>query len=51
MFGRGRMGGFGYGPGGECICPKCGYVGTHTAGNPCYTMRCPRCGTQMTRAG
>ena len=23
--GRGRMGGYGLGPGGECICPKCGY--------------------------
>jgi len=50
--GRGRQpGGFGLGPGGECICtnPQCKYVVTHQAGVPCYTMKCPKCGSPMIR--
>ena len=27
--GRGRMGGFAAGPGGECVCPACGYAEGH----------------------
>jgi len=46
---QGRMGGFGEGPGGVCVCPQCGYEETHTIGEPCYNLRCPECGAQMER--
>jgi len=48
--GRGRMGGFGLGPGGNCICPACGATTPHQRGVPCFTIDCPKCGTKMTRA-
>ena len=49
--GRGRQpGGFGLGPSGECICPKCGTKVPHQAGIPCYEQRCLKCGTPMTRS-
>ena len=47
--GRGRMGGFGLGPGGFCVCPKCGERVKHVQGTPCNSMKCPKCGTVMTR--
>lgn len=48
--GRGRQpGGFGLGPRGECVCPKCGTKATHSIGQPCNQMSCPSCGTAMTR--
>jgi hypothetical protein len=47
--GRGRMGGRGLGVGGECVCPNCGHRATHQRGTPCYEMRCPKCGSPMTR--
>ena len=47
--GRGRMGGTGRGPGGECACPRCGKKVPHERGLPCYEVRCPKCGTAMTR--
>lgn len=49
--GRGRMGGTrpGAGPGGKCVCPKCGATVSHGAGQPCYQMSCPKCGTRMIR--
>jgi len=37
------------GPGGECVCPRCGHKTPHQAGQPCYQMSCPKCGAQMTR--
>jgi predicted Fe-Mo cluster-binding NifX family protein len=47
----GRMGGpLAAGPGGECVCPSCGEKTPHTAGKPCNQMKCPKCGTSMTRA-
>lgn len=49
--GRGRQpGGFGLGIGGECICPECNTKVSHTRGMPCNTLKCPKCGTLMTRA-
>ncbi|MHA1852542.1 MAG: hypothetical protein ACTSUF_03435 [Candidatus Heimdallarchaeaceae archaeon] len=47
--GSGRMGGFGLGPGGNCVCPSCGFTTPHTTATPCYQMTCPKCGTRMTR--
>ncbi len=47
--GRGRKGGFGLGPSGECVCPNCGTKLTHQRGVPCYKHKCPKCGARMTR--
>jgi predicted DNA-binding protein (UPF0251 family) len=47
--GRGRMGGFAAGPGGSCVCPKCGHKASHQLGAPCYQQKCPKCGSAMTR--
>jgi hypothetical protein len=47
--GGGQRGGFKAGPGGECICPKCGHILPHQQGVPCIQVQCPSCGTSMTR--
>ncbi|OFV66580.1 MAG: hypothetical protein SBU_000547 [Candidatus Syntrophoarchaeum butanivorans] len=47
--GRGRMGGRGLGPGGECKCPSCGTTVPHKRGVPCYEEICPKCGSRMVR--
>jgi hypothetical protein len=48
--GPGRMGGpRAAGPGGECVCPKCGHKVPHQVGKPCYSVNCPNCGTAMLR--
>lgn len=50
-FGRARQaGGFGLGPNGECVCPKCGFRIPHKVGKPCYEEICPKCGSPMIRA-
>ncbi|PIV10186.1 MAG: hypothetical protein COS49_01860 [Candidatus Portnoybacteria bacterium CG03_land_8_20_14_0_80_41_10] len=50
--GRGRQTeGFGLGPDGECLCPKCGTKVPHQRGVPCYEQKCPKCGSLMTRTG
>jgi len=47
--GRGRNAGNlpGSGPGGYCVCPKCNTKVEHETGIPCYSMKCPKCGTPM----
>ena len=48
--GPGRMGGGqAAGPGGYCVCPSCGHKVPHQVGQPCYDVKCPQCGTAMTR--
>ncbi len=47
--GRGRQGGYGLGPGGNCVCPNCGEKAPHARGIPCYEQKCPKCGSPMTR--
>ncbi|MFC1594791.1 hypothetical protein ACFL38_05635 [Candidatus Omnitrophota bacterium] len=44
---RGRAGNAG--PGGHCVCPKCGVRVEHKPGIPCSSMNCPTCGIQMVR--
>lgn len=47
--GRGRMSGSALGPGGICYCSSCGYETSHKIGSPCYKMKCPKCGTSLSR--
>ena len=48
--GRGRMGGpQAAGPGGVCICPKCGHEEPQIRGQPCMNKKCPKCNSLMTR--
>ncbi len=37
------------GPGGFCVCPKCGATVPHERGIPCSQVRCPECSAAMTR--
>jgi len=37
------------GPGGYCVCPKCGYRIEHQRGVPCSTLKCPRCNIFLQR--
>jgi len=39
------------GPGGSCLCPKCGYKAPHQKGTPCQEKKCPECGAKMLREG
>lgn len=45
--GHGQRGGSG--PGGNCVCPACGYKTSHPRGTPCNQIPCPKCGTTMVR--
>jgi len=48
--GGGRMGGqYAAGPGGDCVCPKCGKKVTHALGQPCTQLTCPDCGVTLVR--
>ena len=50
--GRGRMGGpLAGGPGGVCVCTnsQCKHTVSHQAGIACFNMKCPKCGSPMTR--
>ena len=44
-----QPGGTGEGPGGTCVCPKCGYTIKHGLGAACYRLKCPKCGTMLER--
>ena len=37
------------GPGGFCVCPKCGSKVQHERGIPCSQVRCPACHSSMAR--
>ena len=46
----GKMGGpAAAGPGGYCMCPRCGHKEPHQVGLPCLQRQCPKCGTAMVR--
>lgn len=48
--GPGRLGGpKAAGPGGQCVCTKCGHKIAHKAGQPCTEQKCPKCGAQLLR--
>lgn len=51
---RGRFKGkvqksLGRGPGGFCVCSKCGYKIPHQVGIPCSTISCPNCKINLKR--
>lgn len=41
----------GLGPGGRCLCLKCGRTLRHEAGVRCLETKCPACGATMVREG
>lgn len=47
--GKGRNKGGSFGPGGFCICAKCGEKIPHRQGIKCTTLKCPKCGKTMVR--
>jgi len=47
--GRGRNKGGAFGPGGYCVCAKCGNKIPHQRGIKCATLKCPECGHTMIR--
>ncbi len=47
--GKGRNQGGAFGPGGFCVCAKCGEKIPHSRGEKCTTIRCPKCNTPMIR--
>jgi ribosomal protein S26 len=53
--GSGRGGGLGrnkggaFGPGGFCVCARCGEKIPHQQGIKCTSLKCPNCGKTMIR--
>ncbi len=46
---KGRNNGGSLGPGGFCVCAKCGHKIAHSQGVKCTTLRCPVCDKPMIR--
>lgn len=47
--GGGRNKGGAFGPGGYCVCAKCGARVPHQQGIKCTSLKCPECGHTMIR--
>ena len=47
--GQGRNKGGAFGPGGYCVCAKCGEKVPHQQGVKCTDLKCPKCGNTMVR--
>ena len=47
--GQGRNRGGAFGPGGYCVCAKCGEKVPHERGVKCTNLKCPKCGHTMIR--
>lgn len=47
--GKGRNRGGAFGPGGYCVCTKCGKKIPHKQGVKCTTLKCSICGHTMIR--
>ena len=47
--GQGRNKGGAFGPGGFCVCSKCGEKVPHQQGIKCTDVKCPKCGHTMVR--
>ena len=47
--GQGRNNGGAFGPGGFCVCAKCGEKIPHKQGIKCTTIKCPKCGHTLIR--
>jgi hypothetical protein len=47
--GRGRNKGGAFGPGGFCVCPKCGEKAPHQQGVKCTKLKCQKCGHTLVR--
>jgi len=47
--GQGRNKGGACGPGGFCVCIKCGERVSHQQGEKCTSLKCPKCGHTMIR--
>jgi len=46
---KGRNNGGACGPGGFCVCTKCGEKLPHQHGVKCTSLKCPKCGHIMIR--
>ncbi|MCF8299103.1 MAG: hypothetical protein K9J13_16260 [Saprospiraceae bacterium] len=46
---KGKNKGGAFGPGGFCVCAKCGEKIPHQQGVKCTTIKCSKCGTTMIR--
>ncbi|MCK5176710.1 MAG: hypothetical protein KAQ92_03220, partial [Candidatus Aenigmarchaeota archaeon] len=46
---KGKMQGYAFGPGGYCVCSKCGYKIKHKRGVSCTSIKCPKCNIALVR--